>query len=221
MRSLAGWLSISLLTFPLLCACSAHEVAGPVATLTEIEPAAEPSVFIEQHGEAPPGVVELGPACPAEVGPAPSSFFGDLLLVRLPPGVEGELVTEQSPSFARSDRPLAMGCTPDLSASVFVESEAKHGGEKLAWARARLFANLNFPAEREILVLAGSDEGADISLSISFPGHPVWGETQVYLRMFDRYDRIHAVGFITDPRSYHQLEPLFSASAASMLALPD
>ncbi|KIG17203.1 hypothetical protein DB30_03516 [Enhygromyxa salina] len=191
-----------------------------VAPFTELGVALPPAVFVEQLGAAPPGVVELGPACPAEVGVAPTSFFEDRVLVRLPPGVEGEQVPEQSPNFARSHSPIAMGCESGLTASVFVDSQRDTGKRGLAGARERLFSNLNFPDQRDIDIIKGSDEGEDISLVMSFPEHPVWGSVRVYLRMAERYGRIHTIGFLADQRSYHQLEPLFRASATTMVIVP-
>jgi hypothetical protein len=190
----------------------------PVA---ELGAPAPPAVFVELRGAPPPGIAEPGPACPAEVGIAPTSFFRDRVLVRLPPGVEGEQVPEQSPSFARSHRPILMGCEANLSASVFVDSQRNIGNAGLAGARARLFANLNFPDQRDIDIIKGSDEGDDISLVLSFPEHPVWGSLQVYLRMTERYGRVHTIGFLTETRNYHQLEPLFQSAAATMVVLPD
>ena len=130
-------------------------------------------------------------------------------------------IPQQSLTFARSHSPIAMGCEPDLSASVFVESQRSLGKAGLAAARERLFTDLNFPDHRDIDIIEGSDEGDDISLVMSFPEHPVWGDLQVYLRMTERYGRTQTIGFLTERRSYHQLEPVFQAAAATMLALPD
>ena len=210
-----------LLILPLLISTLGCGHAPSVSPVAEVPPESPPPVFVERLGAAPPGVVVLGPACPAEVGDAPSSFFGDRLLVRLPPGVEGEQVPEQSPDFARSNSPLAMGCEAGLAASVFVDSHRDGSKRGLAAHRERLFANLNFPKHRDIDVVKGSDEGDDISLVMSFPDHPVWGETQVYVRMTERYGRIHTIGFLTERRKYHQLEPVFQASATTMVILPD
>jgi hypothetical protein len=178
-------------------------------------------VFVERRGPPPAGVVELGPACPAEIGDVPSAFFSDRLLVRLPPRVEGEQVPEQSPDFARSHSPISMGCAPDLAASVFVDSQRDLGKRGLPGARERLFSNLNFPEQRDIDILDGSDEADDITLVMGFPEHPVWGDMRVYLRMVERHGRIHTIGFLTDGRSYHQLEPVFRGAARTMVIVPD
>ncbi|PRP95228.1 hypothetical protein [Enhygromyxa salina] len=210
----------SLLILSILISTAGCGHTPSVAPLPELGVAPPPAVFIEQRGAAPPGVVELGPACPAVVGDAPTAFFDDRVLVRLPPGVEGEQVPEQSPSFARSHSPIAMGCESGLAASVFVDSQRNLGNKGLAAARERLFSNLNFPDHPDIDVVDGSDEGDDISLVMRFPNHPVWGGVRVYLRMTERYGRIHTIGFLTEQRSYHQLEPLFQASATTLLIVP-
>jgi hypothetical protein len=213
MRLLAGL--FSLLTFPLVLACSQTKTHVP----HEPEQAfAAPAVFVEQRSAALPGIVESGPTCPAELAPAPTAFFHEHVLLRLPLGIEGEQVPAQF-SMARSDRPLAMGCEPKLAASVFV-IRTPSSNENLARARERLFAELNFPSEREVVIMRGSDADADVSMSISFPDHAAWGPTRVYLRTYARYGHVLAVGFITERGSYHQLEPVFAASTASMLALP-
>jgi hypothetical protein len=206
----------SLLTFPLFLACSHPRTAVPHEPGSSL--GGPPAVFVEQRSAPLPGFVELGPACPAELAPAPSAFFHEQLLIRLPLGIEGEQVPGQF-SMARSERPLAMGCAPKLSAAVFV-SRTHFGDDTLARARERLFFDLDFPSEREVVILRGSDADADVSMSISFPDHAAWGPTRVYLRTFARYGHVHAVGFITERSSYHQLEPVFAASAASMLAVP-
>lgn len=206
----------ALLTFPLVLACSRPETVAPHEdTLAFATP---PAVFIEQLSAALSDTVELGPSCPAELAPVPTPFFEDHVLVRLPLGIEGEQVPEQL-WFARSDRPLAMGCAPKLAASVFV-SRTQSDDDNLARARERLFSDLHFPSEREVVIMRGADADADVSMSISFPDHPVWGSNRVYLRTFARYGHVHAIGFITERGSFHQLEPVFAASAASMLALP-
>jgi hypothetical protein len=195
--------------------------APGVSSVSELSAAAPPAVFVERRGPPPPGVVELGPACPAEIGHVPSSFFRDRVLVRLPPGVEGEQVPEQSPDFARSHSPISMGCEAGLAASVFVDSQRDLGKRGLPAARERLFSNLNFPEHRDIDILDGSDEGDDITLVMGFPDHPVWGDMRVYLRMTERFGRIHTIGFLTEGRNYHQLEPVFHGSAMSMVVVPD
>ena len=178
-----------------------------------------PAVFVEQRAEPVPGVVERGPACPAEVGLAPTSFFRDRVLVRLPPGVEAEQVPERSTNFARSANPLAMGCEADLSAAVFVESQRRLRGQGLRSERARLFSDLNFPDELELEVFAGADTN-DTTFVVRFPDHPVWGTTWVYMRMVESYGWVHAIGFVTERSDYYPLEPLFAASAKTMIALP-
>lgn len=205
----------SLLSFPLFVACSQPRAVAPHES-EQVH--AAPAVFVEQRSAALPDVVEWGPSCPAELAPAPTAFFDEHVLIRLPLGIEGEQVPAQF-WIARSDRPLAMGCKPKLAASVFV-SRTHSGDEELARARERLFSDLNFPSEREIVIMRGSDADADVSMAISFPDHAAWGPTRVYLRTFVRYGHVHAVGFITERASYHQLEPVFAASAASMLAVP-
>jgi hypothetical protein len=216
MRLHLGLFLVSLLTFPWILACNLPpQVAPNESGLADEVP---PTVFVEQRSAPLPGVVELGPACPAELAPAPSAFFRDHLLIRLPLGVESEHVTEQL-WISRSQRPLAMGCEPRLAASVFV-SRNHFKDQDLAQAREYLFGNLDFPDEREVVILRGSDSDADVSMSISFPDHAAWGPIQVYVRTFSRYGFFHAVGFITERSSYHQLEPVFAASAASMLAVP-
>lgn len=205
----------SLLTFPLVLACSQPRSVAPH------EPGlvfAAPAVFVEQRSAPLPGIVESGPSCPAELAPAPTAFFQEQVLIRLPLGIEREQVPSEF-WLARSDRPLAMGCEENLAASVFV-SRIGYGGDDLVRAREQLFSNLNFPMEREVVIMRGSDADADVSMSISFPDDVAWGPTRVYLRTFARYGHVHAVGFITQRQSYHQLEPVFAASAASMLAVP-
>lgn len=212
MRLYAGW--FSLLIFPLFLACSPPRPVAP----HELELVdAAPAVFVEQRSAALPGIVETGPACPAELAPAPTAFFQEHVLIRLPLGIEAEQVPAQF-SIARSDRPLAMGCEPKLAASLFVSRIRSN--EDLARAREQLFFDLNFPSEREVVIMRGSDADADVSMSISFPDHAAWGPSRVYLRTFARHGHVHAVGFITERGSYHQLEPVFIASAASMLAVP-
>jgi hypothetical protein len=206
----------ALLTFPLILACSQPSAVAPHEP--ELLDHAPPAVFVEHRSAALPGIVETGPSCPAELALAPTAFFHDHVVIRLPLGIEGEQVPGQF-SIARSDRPLAMGCEPKLAASVFV-SRIPSGGHDLARARERVFSDLNFPSEREVVIMRGSDADADVSMSISFPDHAAWGTTRVYLRTFTSYGHVHAVGFITERRSYHQLEPVFAASAASMLAVP-
>ena len=218
MRALVGLASLCLST---LSACS-HNPA-PVSRLSE--PAAlvsvtAPAVFVEQRAEPVPGVVERGPACPAEVGVAPTAFFRDRVLVRLPPGVEGEQVPERSTNFARSPSPVAMGCEPDLAAAVFVESQRKLRGQAMNMERARLFSDLNFPAEHELEIFDGADTH-DTTFVVRFPDHPVWGTTWVYMRMVESYGWVHTIGFVTESSDYHSLEPLFAASAKTMIALPD
>lgn len=214
MRQHAGL--FSLLTFPLVLACSQPRAVAPHEP--GLDAAAPPAVFVEQRSAALPGIVELGPSCPAELASAPTAFFQEHVLIRLPLGIEGEQVPGQF-SLARSERPLAMGCESKLAASVFV-SRSHSTDDNLARARERLFSDLNFPSEREIVIMRGSDADADVSMSISFPDHAAWGPTRVYLRTFARHGHMHAVGFITERRSYHQLEPVFAASAATMLAVP-
>jgi hypothetical protein len=203
-----------LLTIPLFLACSPPRPVAPHES--ELVHAA-PAVFVEQRSAALPGIIETGPACPAELAPVPSAFFEEHVLLRLPLGIEGEQLPEQF-WMARSDRPLAMGCEPKLAASVFVSR--LRSDDDLTRAREQLFSDLNFPSEREVVIMRGSDADADVSMSISFPDHAAWGPTRVYLRTFARYGHVHAIGFITERSSYHQLEPTFAASAASMLALP-
>lgn len=217
MRSLAGLaLTSSLLSLlSLLSACSRPQAS--------VEPVAEawsatPSVFVEDRGAVLPGFVELGPSCPASVGLAPTPFFGDSLLIRLPPEVDGEQIRQES-RLARSPRPLTMGCADDLAASVFLARSYSNGS--LAVERKRLFGDLNFPAQVEATILHGSDADDDISMSLSFPGDGVWGSTRVYLRMFTRYGRVYGVGFVADTSDYHRLEPVFAASANTMLAVPE
>jgi hypothetical protein len=215
MRPYAGLALCSLLTFPSILACSHPE---PIAMNEPgLAVTAPPAVFVEQRSAPLPGFLELGPACPAELATAPTAFFREQVLIRLPLGIEREQVQGQF-SFARSERPLAMGCEPKLAASVFVSRT--HSFQDLVSAREQLFVDLNFPSEREVVVVRGSDSDADVSMSISFPDHPAWGPSRVYLRTFTRYGHVHAVGFITERGSYHQLEPVFAASAASMLAVP-
>jgi hypothetical protein len=204
----------SLLTFPLFLACTQPRSIAPLEP--ELVHTA-PAVFVEQRSAALPGVVERGPSCPAELAPAPTAFFQEHVLIRLPLGIEGEQVPAQF-WIARSDRPLPMGCEEKLAASVFVSRT--RSDEDLARARERLFSDLNFPSEREVVIMRGSDADADVSMSISFPDHAAWGPQRVYLRTFARHGHVHAVGFITERGSYHQLEPVFAASAASMLAVP-
>jgi hypothetical protein len=213
MRLHAG--PFALLTFPLVLACSQPQAVAPHEIGLGVAP---PAVFVEQRSAALPGIVETGPSCPAELADAPTAFFQEHVLIRLPLGIEGEQVPGEF-AVARSDRPLAMGCEPKLAASVFV-SRTRSGPENLVRARERLFSDLNFPSEREVVIMRGSDADADVSMAISFPDHAAWGPTRVYLRTFSRYGHVHAVGFITERGSYHQLEPVFAASAASMLALP-
>ncbi|PRP90068.1 hypothetical protein ENSA5_68050 [Enhygromyxa salina] len=218
MRSFLGPASRVSLFLPLVLGCG-HGPAAPLDPpgLTDPPP---PALFVEHAGELPPDVVARGPVCPAEVGVAPTAFFDEHLLVRLPPGLEGEQVPEQSPTFARSAAPLALGCAPDLAASVFLTDQQVGGSQPLARAREQLFANLNLPERLDMDVVEGSDEGRDISLALSFPDHPVWGETQLYLRMIESYGRVYAIGFFAERHSYAQLEPLFAVSAATMIALP-
>lgn len=216
MRPLVGLALLSLLTFPLVLGCGHPTLEGSAEPMSS----EAPRVFVERPGAPPPDIVDFGPSCPAELGIVPASFFGDQLLVRLPPAIEGEQVPERGPNFARSGGPLAMGCEDDLSASVFVQASRRYGAETLAQFRARLYSDLNFPEHIEVLTLDGSDEGHDISLSLSFPNHPVWGGMRVYLRMVDIYDRVHTLGFMAEHRSYHLLEPVFMASAETMVALP-
>jgi hypothetical protein len=220
MRVFAGPALLWLLSLPLVLACTHTPPPAPALEATGAASVNQPAVFVEQRGAPPPGVAELGPSCPPEVGLAPSAFFGDQLLVRLPPELEAEQVPQRSPNFARSHSPLTMGCEPGLSAAIFLERETALDAEGLDATRARLFRSLNFPERLEILTLAGSDETDDISMSIGFPEHPVWGGTRVYLRMIERYGQVLAIGFITDLRSYHRLEPVFAASARTMVALP-
>jgi hypothetical protein len=215
MRPQAGLLLVSLLTFPILACHPTLPLAPDEPGLAGTVP---PSVFVEQRSAPLPGVVELGPACPPELSPAPSAFFRDHLIIRLPLGVESEQITEQL-WISRSERPLAMGCEPKLAASVFV-SHNRFGHEQLAPAREYLFHALDFPDEREVVILRGSDADADVSMAISFPDHAAWGPIQVYVRTFSRHGYFHAVGFITERSDYHRLEPVFAASAASMLAVP-
>lgn len=217
MRSFPGPASLVSLCLPLVLACS-H---GPTAALehAELTPP-PPSLFIEAQGEVPPDIVDRRPGCPAEVGVAPTPFFDERLLVRLPPGLEGEQIPKQSPNFARSAAPLAMGCAPGLAASVFVADQRVGGDKNLQRARERLFTNLNLPERRDVDIVGGSDEARDISLVLGFPDSAVWGETRLYLRMMERYGRVYALGFLAERRSYDQLEPLFAASATTMVALP-
>jgi hypothetical protein len=215
MRPHAGLALVSLLTFPWILACHpARPVAPDMPDVTRTEP---PAVFVEHDTWQWGAAVELGPGCPAELAPAPSTFFRERLLIRLPLGVESEQVPGQF--FMARSGVLAMGCEPKLAASVFVSRSPFHDDE-LARARERLFFDLDFPSEREVVILRGSDADADVSMSISFPDHAAWGSTRVYLRTFARYGNVHAVGFITERSSYHRLEPIFAASAASMLAVP-
>ena len=62
------------------CGSTAPSLA-PFAELRAVDP---PAVFVERPGAAPPGIVELGPACPAEVGMVPTPFFRDRLLGSAP-----------------------------------------------------------------------------------------------------------------------------------------
>ena len=78
----------------------------------------------------------------------------------------------------------------------------------------------DFPAEFEVVILRGSDNDDDVSMSLSFPASSVWSGTQVYLRMFKRHGGTFSVGFITEASSFHRLEPVFAASANTMVALP-
>jgi hypothetical protein len=214
MRPHAGLFLVSLLTFPWILACHQLPPAAPG------EPASvPPAVFVELRSNPLPSAIELGPACPPQLGPAPSSFFSDHLLNRLPVGVG----SEQVPGgmwISRSDRPLTMGCEPDLAASLFVSRNRFHH-ENLARAREYMFDALDLPSEREVVILRGSDSDDDVTMAISFPDHAAWGSLRMYVRTFNRYGSFHAVGFITERTNYHQLEPVFAASAASMQAVPD
>lgn len=220
MRAAVGsaWLSSLVSALIPLLACS-H---GPATVeAVELAPVTAPLVFVEQRAAALPGVVERGPACRAEVGLAPTAFFRDRVLVRLPPGIEAEQVPERSTNFARSASPLAMGCEDGLAAAVFIESQAKLRRPGLASERARLFTDLNFPPEHELDLFDGAETDDDVTFAVRFPNHPVWGTTQVYMRMVESYGWVHAIGFVTERSDYHQLEPLFAASVKTMIALPD
>jgi hypothetical protein len=210
MRSLAGLVLSSLLS--VLLACHPH----PAPSSPELQAASPPRVFVEQRGAPPPGYVELGPSCPAEVGLAPTAFFSDQLLIRLPPEIDGEQLSKGS-KVLRSARPLKMGCEDGLSASVFVVRSYTQG--PLASERVQLFGDLNFPKQIETTILRGSDNDGDVSMSLAFPDDAVWGTTRVYLRMINRHGLVYGIGFITDASSYHRLEPVFAASANTMVAL--
>lgn len=215
MRPLVGLSLVSLLTFSWISGCHEPPLVGPGEV--ETTSTAAPAVFVERRTPASLGVVETGPACPPQLAPAPSSFFRDHLLIRLPLGVESEQVPQQL-WISRTERPLSMGCEPKLTASMFVGF--RRLDTDLPLARDYLFEALDFPSEREVVIMRGSDADADVSMSISFPEHAAWGSSRVYVRTFTRFGHFHAVGFITDRSSYHQLEPVFAASATSMLAVP-
>lgn len=219
MRSTLGSALLALVCFSTL-ACSHDRVAAQPTSLP-FGPSSSPppSVFVEQYGTSLVGFVDPGPSCPAEVGLAPTAFFDDQLLIRLPPEVEGEQIPAAA-GLARSPRPLAMGCEPGLSAAVFV-ARSYHRAAELAGTRRQLFSDLNFPEHVEATILRGSDSDDDVSMSIAFPDNAVWGATQVYLRMFKRHGRTFSVGFITEASSYHRLEPVFAASANTMVAVPN
>jgi hypothetical protein len=163
--------------------------------------------------------------CDAEVGEAPTVYFEDLFLIRLPKGLNDENLVERQPGLARTTSPAeSVSCVeglPGVTINTAIVGSFGDDPEKdmKTWATELIEGAMGIPAGSYTLSDV-ADAGRKIEMAVEIPeanGAPA-GKGWLALKagggfMFFAYYEVH-------PNAWNAIKKTFKESTDRMLIIP-